>query len=94
MDWTPATIVVIAIPIVVAIYFGLKSTRRKQPKFAYSTRKIIGVGADSPPELKLRFRNMPVTDVYETTLIFFNAGRESIRLSDIVKPPSYVLKMI
>jgi hypothetical protein len=57
--------------------------KRKEPVWAYETKQIIGIGADAPKELKLFFGESQVKDVFQTRLVFFNAGAEPIREQDI-----------
>jgi len=69
------TVVAATVAIVVTINFA----KRKKPVWACRTSHIIGRDAEAPPELKLLFGTREVTDVYKTTLIFFNKGNETIR---------------
>lgn len=66
-----------------AMVLALKLARRKRPVWAYKTRKIVGLGSDAPPELKLVFSGVPVSDVCQTTLIFLNKGTDIIRKDDV-----------
>ncbi len=71
---------------VVAIILTIKLAKKKKPSWAYTTDKIIGLGADAPEELKLTFNDELVTDVYQTTFIFFNRGNEAVRKEDVNRP--------
>lgn len=66
-----------------SIYLIVKYSRKKKPVWGYETRRVIGLGTNAPPELKLFFNNKPVEDVYETKLIFFNKGNDVIRKEDV-----------
>lgn len=70
---------------VVTIVLALKLARKRQPVWAYKTTKIIGLGSDAPPELKLTFNERLVSDVYQTRLIFFNKGNEPILKDDVTE---------
>lgn len=74
------------IGIAIAIVFGLyaqKSRGAKEPVWAYHTRKVIGVGGDAPPQLRLTFEEQPINDLYLTTIVFYNQGRLAIRPEDV-----------
>ena len=88
MDWKYIVAIIVTVVLgVTAIVQGFKLARKKKPSWAYTTKKVIGLGSDAPPELKLMFADIPVNEVYHTDFIFFNAGREPIRASeDVVKP--------
>ena len=90
MDWQYILAIVVTVALgVVAIIQGFKLVRKKRPSWAYTTYKMIGLGSNTPPELKVMFGNVLVNEVYKTTLIFFNRGKEPIRAKeDIIKPVS------
>ncbi|TET26502.1 MAG: hypothetical protein E3J67_01375 [Dehalococcoidia bacterium] len=86
MDWG----LIVTLPTTVAfgiatIVLALKLAKRKKPVWAYKTTKIIGLGTNAPPELKLTFSDRPVNDVYQTTFILFNKGTEAIRRGDVTE---------
>lgn len=68
--------------ILAIIFFGsttilaIRVAKRKRPVWAYSTRHIIGRDAEAPLELKYIFGTREVTEVYKTTIIFFNMGND------------------
>ena len=70
---------------IVAIVLALKLIKKKKPVWARNTRRIIGVGTDASPELKMTFHGLPVDDVYKTVFIFFNRGTETIRKIDVAE---------
>jgi hypothetical protein len=79
--------IVFGIVAIISIVVAVRLSRRKIPSFAYRTNKVVGLGSNAPPELKLLFADKQVNDVYRTKFIFFNRGREPIRSKDdIVKP--------
>lgn len=88
MDWKfIVTIFVAVIFGVTAIVQGFKLVRKKKPSWAYQTQKLIGLGSNAPPELKLTFGDVPVKEVFSTKFIFFNNGKEPIRtIDDVIKP--------
>lgn len=86
MDWgTVLSITLVIALFIVSTILALKLARKKKPVRAYKSKKIISLGTNAPPELKLTFNDRPVTDVYRTTFIFFNKGNEAIRKSDVTK---------
>lgn len=89
MDWgfigTLLAIIFFITTIITTVILALKFAKKKQPVWAYKTTKIIGLGADAPPGLKLTFDDKPVGEVYRTTFIFFNKGKEAIRLNDVTE---------
>jgi len=88
MDWG-------LIGVILAIVFGvatiilsivaIRQARRKKPVWAYATKKLIGLGTNAPPELKLTFNDEPINNVFRTVFIFFNRGNEAIRKSDVTR---------
>lgn len=70
---------------IAALILALRLVKRKKPAWAYKTTRIMGLGTDAPPELKLYFNNTPIEDVYRTTFIFFNRGTETIRKEDVTE---------
>lgn len=70
---------------IVALIVAVRLAKRKKPVWAYETTKILGLGTDAPPQLKLTFNNSPITDIYQTRFIFFNKGNESIRKGDVTE---------
>lgn len=86
MEWGPISIGVTVGLSILAIILTRKLIRRKKPTWAYTTEKLIGLGTDAPKELQLTFNGKPVTDVYQTTFIFFNSGRETILKKNVTKP--------
>jgi hypothetical protein len=86
MDWgTIVGWVLAGLSIIIGIVLYLKSRRNKEPAWAYRTSKIIGIGTNAPKELKLTFSGKPVNEVYKTTLMFINKGRETIRKEDVTQ---------
>lgn len=86
MEWGPISIgVTVALSIATTILIR-RLTRRKKPTWAYTTKKLIGLGTDAPKGLQLTFNSKPVNDIYQTTFIFFNRGRETIRNGDVTQP--------
>lgn len=65
--------------VVLTIVVAVRFYKRKQPVWAYKTKKIIGLGSDAPEELQIFFASIHVNEVYRTKFIFFNRGNESIR---------------
>lgn len=77
------TIIIAVILGIAAIVQTIRVTRRKKPVWAYSTKRVIGIGSDAPPELNLTFNGRSVNDVYQTDIVFFNAGTEAMRREDV-----------
>lgn len=93
MDWTFAVTIFITIVLgIAAIFLTIKIATKKKPVWASKTTKIIGLGTNVPPELKLIFGNNPVSNVYRTIFTFFNKGRESIREDDVTKSVTIYFK--
>lgn len=82
INWNPVFLVISIASAVVAIYFGVKSIRRKQPVVAWFRHKLIGIGADAPAELRLLFNNIAVPEVYRTKFVVFNRGKLAIKKED------------
>lgn len=80
----PIYLVITIASIVVAIIFYIKGVRKKMPIIARFREKVLGIGVNAPPELKLFFGEVQVSDVYRTTFLVLNRGKVAIRKSDIV----------
>jgi len=76
MDLNIIVNIILAVIAIMALIFGISQYKRKKPVWAYSTRHIIGRDAEAPLELKYVFGTREVTEVYKTTLIFFNMGKD------------------
>jgi len=89
MDWgfigTLLAIIFFITTIITTVILALKFAKKKQPVWANQTTKIIGLGTNAPAELKLTFNSKPVNDVYQTTFILFNKGKEAIRKDDVTE---------
>lgn len=77
------TIIVAVILGIAAIVQTIRATRRKKPVWAYSRKRVIGIGSVAPPELNLTFNGRPVKEVYQTDVVFFNGGTEAMRREDV-----------
>lgn len=86
MEWGPISIGVTVGLTVMLILVGRRGIKAKKPTWAYTTRKLIDRGTHTPKELQLTFKGKPVDEVYQTTFIFFNRGRETIHSADITQP--------
>lgn len=75
--------IVFGITTIIALIVAIRLAKRRKPVWAYETTKIVGLGSDAPPELKLIFGGVPVTDVYQTSLLFFNKGTDIINKDDV-----------
>jgi len=85
MDWGLIGIVLAVIFFSTTVILTLKHRRVKELVWSYTTKKVIGLGSDTPPELQLIFDEQRVLDVYRTTIIVFNAGNDSLRKDDVTK---------
>lgn len=78
MDWTLLGIILAAIFFIATVVLARRLAKKKKPAWAHSTTKVIGLGSDAPPELKMSFAGKPVADVYRTIFIYLNKGNETI----------------
>lgn len=79
-----------AIGIILAVIFfistvilSLRALKKKKPVYFYKSNKIIGVGTEAPKEIKLYFEDKPVSDVYRTTIKFWNRGSDVIHKDSV-----------
>jgi hypothetical protein len=90
MDWglgSTILTVVFGIVSIVSVIVAIRLARRRLPTWGYETKKLIGLGSEAPPELKLTFGDKPVADVFRTVVVFYNDGREAIRSNeDVINP--------
>ncbi len=85
MDWGLIGTILAVIFFGLSVFLYIRQTRKKKPAWAYVTTRIIGLGTDAPPELKLTFNDRAISDAYRTTLIFCNRGNEAIRKNDVTE---------
>lgn len=85
MDWELIGIVFAVIFFSTTVILTLKYRRVKKLVWSYTTKKVIGLGSDTPPELQLIFGEQRVSDVYQTAIIVFNAGSDSLRKDDVTE---------
>ena len=86
MDWRFLVTIIITVVLgIITIFLALKLIKRKKPVWARNTTKIIGIGTNAPPELKMTFHGQSVDNVYRTVFIFFNRGTETIRKADVAE---------
>ena len=74
------------IGLLIAIFFGIRdqmARRSKQPIWSYRIIKVIGLGSDAPPQLKLNYNDQLIDDLYRTNIVFYNKGRLCIRSEDV-----------
>lgn len=71
---------------VATIALALKLAKKKKPAWALNTKRVIGIGTNAPPELKMTFGGRQIHDVYRTVFIVFNRGAETIHKTDVVEP--------
>ena len=76
MDFNIIINIVLAMIAITSLILLIRQYKRKKPVWAYSTRHIIGRDAEAPPELKYVFGTREVSEVYKTTIIFFNKGTD------------------
>lgn len=70
---------------ITTIVLAARLARRKKPAWAYKTTRIIGLGTNAPPELRLTFDGKVIINAYSTIFIFFNKGNETIRKDDVTE---------
>ncbi len=92
MDTGTVSIILGVLLFGVSTILAFRLVRRKRPKWAYKTTNIIGLGTGAPHELKLTYNGKPVREVYRTTFIIFNKGKEPIRENDITAPITLYLE--
>ena len=71
---------------------ALKAVRTRKPVWAYTTTRMTGNDAKSPPEPRLVSGGEAPNDVYRTKVLFFNAGNEAIRRDDITDRVTILFK--
>ncbi|MHA1287167.1 MAG: hypothetical protein ACTSPB_07145 [Candidatus Thorarchaeota archaeon] len=85
MNWTLLSIILAIVFFTSTIILTRRLTKKKKPAWAHETTKIIGLGSDAPPELKLSFAMKPISDVYRTIFIYFNRGNETITKAHVTE---------
>jgi hypothetical protein len=86
MDWRFLATIILTVALgITTIVLALKLVKRRQPVWSSRTVKIIGLGSDAPPELKLTFNQQSVNDVYQTRVILFNKGNEAILKENVTE---------
>ena len=90
MDWGLIGVIlaiVFGVVSVVSIIIAIKLAERRKPSWAFRTEQVVGLGSNSPPELKLTFQDTVINEVYRTKFIFFNRGNKPIVAKDDVIQP-------
>ena len=86
MDWRFLATIIVTVALGIAtLILALKLAKKRQPVWAYKTTKIIELGNNALPELKLTFNEQPVSDVYRTRVILFNKGNEPILKDNVTE---------
>lgn len=85
MNWNLIGIFLAGIFFITTLTLTLKYRRVKKLVWSYKTKKVIGLGSNAPPELQLMFGRRRITDLYQTDIMIFNAGNESLRRNDITE---------
>ncbi|HEY33697.1 MAG TPA: hypothetical protein G4O10_11450 [Dehalococcoidia bacterium] len=85
MDWGFIGVILAIIFFILMLIVTIKYRRVKKLVWSYETKKLIGIGSDSPPELRLMFGGEQVSDVYRTNLIVVCTGSESLRKNDVTE---------
>ncbi len=70
---------------VMAILIPLKLHKKQKPIWSYKAVEITPFRRDTPPHLKLFYKNTQVDSVYRTRLIFFNKGKQVIDRKDVTE---------
>ena len=85
MNWTLLGLILTIVLFISTIVLARRLAKKQKPAWAHKTQKVIGLGSDAPPELKMSFAGKPVTDVYRTIFILLNKGNETIAQADVTE---------
>lgn len=72
------------ISIILAIYFYIKSKKEKKPVYSLKTTQLINDNVSSIEKLEIFFAGNTLENLSLTKFAFWNAGRETIKETDIV----------
>ncbi len=88
-----AVCTIVAVPL--AFIFYLRSKKEKLPRYAVRSNNIIKGAKAVIPALTVHFQGHgePIENLTVSKVVFWNAGRETIRKQDVVKPQGIVLKV-
>ena len=68
---------------VISIYLFLKSKKEKKPMFCIRSINLIGNLYNKIGDLKVYYKDKPVSNVFSTNVAFWNNGGKVINKSDI-----------
>jgi hypothetical protein len=84
-DWIGYALAVIAIA--VAIYYGIDAHKVPQLSYYINSHRTAILQKGNLTELNVSFQGFPVNgDVSSVEIVFWNAGKQPIKLSDILSP--------
>ncbi|MCL2566007.1 MAG: hypothetical protein FWE24_09405 [Defluviitaleaceae bacterium] len=98
LEWLYLHNVIISLllsPILSLILFGISFffTKRQKPKFFTRSRAIITNLKSEFGELKVFYKDIQITNLTETHVFLWNAGRKSIRTNDLLKATPIVISI-
>ncbi len=76
-------VVGIAVTIVLACFFYWKQRAAKEPRWAIRTNNLVADWKERLPRLAILYEGKPVSSLSVSRVVFWNAGRCSIRKEDI-----------
>jgi len=85
MNWTLLGLILTIVFFISTIVLSRRLAKKQKPAWAHNTAKVIGLGSDAPPELKMSFAGIPITNVYRTIFIFLNKGNETIPQANVTE---------
>lgn len=71
------------ISLIAGFVFFFKGRRERYARYQFITSVIVQGGSDHPDGLTFAFKGIPQQQVAVTKILFWNAGRETIRRSDM-----------
>jgi hypothetical protein len=69
--------------ILIAVYFGRKGVRSKDPKYRIKSENFVTDFTNRVQDLQVLYKGKPVSNFTRSEVLFWNDGREAIRASDI-----------
>jgi hypothetical protein len=79
--------------ILVTVYFAIRYSERKEPRFISLNERKIAVSDDAPEEIQISYKGEKVDQVTSTNVWFWNEGKRPIKLEDIANDQPLLVKL-
>ena len=75
--------VVAVVAVIVAVYFGVKTSKTRDPRYRRHSTNLVKDFTSTVKSVQMLYNSIPISNLTVTKILFWNAGRETIRANDI-----------